>query len=661
MKIASPHTPRGRLLRELDAECALLQPPRHGNANWLAIIKVAEWEEIRDHLGPLGCSALLQTLSHFIAASIPEGDRILQTYKGEISLVVRNKSEAQLEKLLASLSRKVVRHRFVGGGEPISITPAIGFAAFTGEVGSHSSLKSAKTALAHSLAHLDLKPTPFSNLLQQPSAWQRWTLELGVPRLLRFAFHILLALLLALALPLAIYLALPAAIANTLATVVFIVTVIVLVTTATIINVEGVLSLRPEQPPDRPAEPYPKASAIIAAYLPNEAASVVATVESLLSVDYPAPLQVILAYNTPHDLPVERLLRSIAKREPRFIALRVPESTSKAQNINAALSLVDGEFTAIFDADHRPLADSFKRAWRWLSNGVDVVQGHCVVRNGRATLLSRIVAVEFEQIYAVAHPGAMRLRRYAIFGGSNGYWRTGLLREMRMRSSMLTEDIDSTMRAVCEGHRIVSDPGLISTELAPATLRGLTHQRLRWNQGWFQVSLRHLKPLLKSPNLSLRQKIGTFHLLAWREIFPWFSLQIFPVLAFWVLQAGSIYALDWQIPILLAATAYVLGTGPLQSLIAYANAAPFIRERAGWFLLHMLFVNLYSEFLALLTRVGHLRQLFGEREWRITPRSLDDTVPASPFMDPFHEGDMPPAEEVGRRRMRLLGRELQTS
>jgi cellulose synthase/poly-beta-1,6-N-acetylglucosamine synthase-like glycosyltransferase len=325
--------------------------------------------------------------------------------------------------------------------------------------------------------------------------------------------------------------------------------------------------------------------------------------------------------------------------------VRVEDSTSKAQNINAALSLVEGEFTGIFDADHRPATDSFRRAWHWLSDGADVVQGHCLVRNGSATLLSRIVAVEFEQIYAVAHPGGTRLRGYGIFGGSNGYWRTNLLREIRMQGSMLTEDIDSSMRAVCQGQRIVSDPCLISTELAPVTVRSLAHQRLRWSQGWFQVSLRHLKPLLRSKHLSLRQKIGTFYLLAWREIFPWFSLQVFPVLAYWVVKAGSISALDWAVPILLLATVYVLSTGPLQSLTAYVNAAPEMRKRPGWFLVHLLFASLYSEFLTLLARVAHLQQLFGQHEWRITPRSRDDTAPVG-NTNRLHEGHMAPPEEV---------------
>jgi cellulose synthase/poly-beta-1,6-N-acetylglucosamine synthase-like glycosyltransferase/GGDEF domain-containing protein len=641
----SPSTLRGRRLHEFDAECALLQPPRRKRANWLTIIKLAEWRELRDHLGVYGCAAILEAVSSFIGETIPDGRRLLESYDGQINLVVYDQTEEELERVLLALSRKIVSHEFTAAGETVRVTPAIGYTAFTDETMQQTRLRCAKTALDHSLVQLDLRPTAFSDLLEPPSRWQEWMLRLDVPRKVRFGFHVLLALFLALVAPFLIYMNLPTAVADVASTVVFILTVIVLVTTATLINIEGLLSLRPEQPPDDPATPYPPATAIIAAYLPNEAASVLATVEAILKVDYPAPLQVILAYNTPHELPIEGTLRALAGRDRRFVLLRVEGSTSKAQNINTALSLAKGEFVALFDADHHPAVGSFERAWRWLSHGADVVQGHCMVRNGSASLLSRIIAVEFEQIYAVAHPGGARLRGYGIFGGSNGYWRTSLLRAIRMRGSMLTEDIDSSMRVVCEGGRIVSDPHLISTELAPTTLSSLTHQRLRWNQGWFQVSLRHLKPLLTSKNLSFRQKIGCFYLLAWREIFPWFSLQVFPVLAFWLAMAGSIHNLEWTVPILLVATVYVLSTGPLQSITAFANAAPEIRKRKGWFLLHLLFANLYSEYLTLLTRVAHLRQLIGEREWRVTARAVEDTAPVSVIVDPYHEGDLPPIEE----------------
>jgi cellulose synthase/poly-beta-1,6-N-acetylglucosamine synthase-like glycosyltransferase len=203
----------------------------------------------------------------------------------------------------------------------------------------------------------------------------------------------------------------------------------------------------------------------------------------VLAQDYD-DLQVILAYNTPEDLPVENELRRLPARDPRFTALRVHGSVSKAQNVNVALAQVRGEFVAIFDADHHPAPGAFKRAWRWLANGdADVVQGHCVVRNGDDGTLQRLVAAEFEAMYAVSHPGRARLHGFGIFGGSNGYWRTPVLRLTRLRSFMLTEDIDSSMRILAAGGKIVSDPGLLSMELAPGSWSALWNQRLRWAAG----------------------------------------------------------------------------------------------------------------------------------------------------------------------------------
>ena len=184
-------------------------------------------------------------------------------------------------------------------------------------------------------------------------------------------------------------------------TYVYISVVIALVVTAYLIWVEGLQALDPGKPPEEPNEPYPPASAIIAAYLPNEADTILETIEAFLSVEYPAPLRIILAYNTPEEMPIEAQLYDIAARDPRFVPFRVAKSTSKAQNVNVALAKVRGEFVGVFDADHHPDPDSFCRAWRWLSGSeerdgedrYDVVQGHSVVRNGDATWVSRTVAV----------------------------------------------------------------------------------------------------------------------------------------------------------------------------------------------------------------------------------------------------------------------------
>jgi len=252
-----------------------------------------------------------------------------------------------------------------------------------------------------------------------------------------------------------------------------------------------------------------------------------------------------------------------------------------------------------------------------------VVQGHCVVRNGETSWVARTVAVEFESIYAVSHPGRAQLHRFGIFGGSNGYWRTSLLRQVRMHGFMLTEDIDSSLRVVRAGRRIAVDPALVSRELAPTTLPALWKQRMRWAQGWFQVSLRHLRPGLRSASLTVRQKLGFTFLLGWREIYPWLSLQVVPLLAFFGWKAGSVAQLDWLIPIFVLTTLYTLSVGPGQTWFAWRVASTEIRHRPGWFLRY-LFVStfFYTEMKNLISRVAQIKEFVGERQWTVTTRSV---------------------------------------
>ncbi|SDC49199.1 glycosyltransferase [Nocardioides lianchengensis] len=391
--------------------------------------------------------------------------------------------------------------------------------------------------------------------------------------------------------------------------------------TALTIWAESSQALDPPRPPADPG-PAPRATAVIAAYLPNEADTIVETVRAFLAQEYAGGLQVVLAYNTPFAVPVEAELEQLAADHDGLTVLKVADSTSKAQNVNAALRVAEGEFVGIFDADHHPMAGAFDRAWAWFSDTrdpVDVVQGHCVIRNGDDSALARLVAVEFEQIYAVSHPGRAQLHGFGIFGGSNGYWRTSALERIRLRGSFLTEDIEASMRVLAAGGRIVNDPGLISRELAPETPKALWKQRMRWAQGWFQVSLKHLRPILRSSRLTLRQKLGATYLLGWRELYPWIAVLAWPLIGFYAWRDGG---LDLTSPIFALVTLFVTVSGPLQTFAAWRLAAPEIRRHGRWFLgaaiANML---VYTEAKNVVARVAHLKQLRGEHQWVVTPRN----------------------------------------
>ena len=389
--------------------------------------------------------------------------------------------------------------------------------------------------------------------------------------------------------------------------------------TALTIWAECSQALEPPKLPAAPDGPSPRATAVIAAYLPNEADTIVETVRAFLDQRYSGGLQIVLAYNTPVPLDVEDDLARMGHEHPDLTVLKVPDSTSKAQNVNAALRVAEGEFVGIFDADHHPAPGSFDRAWRWIADGADVVQGHCVIRNGDDSALAKLIAVEFEQIYAVSHPGRTALYGFGIFGGSNGYWRASALEQIRLRGSFLTEDIEASMRVLDADGRIVNDPGLVSHELAPETARALWKQRMRWAQGWFQVSLRHLWPILRKPTLSLRQKLGVAYLLGWREVYPWIAMSVWPLFGFLAWRDGGF---ELGSPMFLLLTLFTTVSGPLQTLAAWRLATPELRRHPWWFvgagLANLLF---YTEAKNLVNRIAHLKQFRGEHQWVVTPRT----------------------------------------
>lgn len=604
-----------------ETERELVRTRRGGKSGVVAYLDISELSRLRERFGNRSIAQISKEITRLIGVEEQPLDVAGHDDDGRFLILMPETDSDQARRRLKALSQALASHAFLVSGERLVLTPVISFVPFDVSASTDELRERALLALDYGAAHLDLEPVRYDPKVHiaHPGKEAAWWSRLAM--MLRSPAQVVGVHALALVVPFALYVFLYR-FGIDVAVPVYIVVVASLVITGFLIWIEGLYALRPVQPPEKPASTHPPASAIIAAYLPNEAATVVETIEAFLRVEYPGPLQIILAYNTPKDMPVESILQDIARRDARFVPYRVQRSTSKAQNVNAALAEVSGEFVGVFDADHQPNPDSFSRAWRWLSNGYDVVQGHSVVRNGEESWVARMVAVEFESIYAVSHPGRARMHGFGIFGGSNGYWKTDLLRRTRMRGFMLTEDIDSALRTVEAGYKIASDPLLVSRELAPTTLKALWNQRMRWAQGWFQVSLKHLLLGLRSPKLSLRQKFGFFQLLGWREIYPWISVQIFPVIAFWAWKYGGLSNLDWFVPIFVLTTIFTLSVGPGQTLFAYLLGVPELRQHKRWFLFYLFVSSLfYTEGKNVVNRVAQAKEVTGEKKWKVTPRA----------------------------------------
>ena len=614
---------------QIEAEREIYRAGKGGKPGGLAYCEILEMARLQERLGERANREITQQLTEILLSIRHPLDLFGRDQSDRFMILIPENDQNACEKYLKELSQKISSHTFTVQDENVRLTPVIGYAIFDHENGFKPVSEKTGVALEYACSQMDLVPKVYNEearvmveKLRHVESQKKKTSPISFfMQRTRTAIQFLITLVLYLAIPYFLYWGLDK-LGLDITQVVYYIIVITLLITAIVIWVEGFLSLKVKNPPETQDLKYPPASAIIAAYMPNEASTIVETIQVFLGLEYPNNLQIILAYNTPNKLPVEQTLQQMARQDKRLVLLKVDGSESKSQNVNAAIPLVTGEFVGIFDADHHPDKGSFMRAWKWLASSCDIVQGHCLVRNHDSSFIARMVAVEFEAIYAVSHPGRTRLYGFGIFGGSNGYWKTELLRQTRMHGYMMTEDIDSSMRVTENGKTIITDPLLISRELAPGTLKALWHQRMRWSQGWFQVSLEHFRNTLFSKKLTGRQKVGAVYLLAWREIYPWISAQMFPVIAFWATKYHGLNQLNWLIPIFILTSLFTLSVGPGQALFAYLKSDKEINQHKSWFFEYFLFSSIfYTEMKNVIARIAQIKEIMGERSWRITPRT----------------------------------------
>ena len=371
-----------------------------------------------------------------------------------------------------------------------------------------------------------------------------------------------------------------------------------------------------------PKRQLPRCSLIVVAYLPNEQNIILDTLKHILmTIEKPqGGLEVILAYNSPVQLPVEDDLKHLAALYPELRLLHVKTSHSKAENLNAALQIVTGEITGILDADHRPVADCLKRTWRWLeSDWYDVVQGRNVIRNHNYNLLTKIISVEFEFLYGVSHLGRSILLDTAIFGGSNGYWRTSVLHHLQFCPDMLTEDVDISMRTLLGGYRIVNDPTIISTELAPIDIQSLWFQQKRWIQGWLEVALKYQWLFWRSDKLDVWQKLYWTMLLLYSTGFFAVGLPILLIISGLFFSNNSFPSQSHDYVWLMTVLSLVMELYQTLAVMKVKNSIS--RLCLSDLTLYWLFVPLSFVFKNIIIIAAIYDHLLGKTEWVITRRA----------------------------------------
>ncbi|KAF2792670.1 glycosyltransferase family 2 protein [Melanomma pulvis-pyrius CBS 109.77] len=377
---------------------------------------------------------------------------------------------------------------------------------------------------------------------------------------------------------------------------------------------------------------------LIVAYLPNEQDIIMdRALYALEQIDYPRDkIRINILYNTPHTIePLETELHQLTEKYSHARVIKVPNSTSKADNLNYFFTLDTGsDLIAIYDCDHYPHPNSPRWAVeRFIADPeIDIVQGRCVVFNSEDTFLTSMIAVEFDKIYAVSHPGRAAMWGFGLFCGSNGYWRTSLLRELKMDGDMLTEDIDSALRAFSRGSKTVHDLNVTSYELAPTTFPAFWKQRLRWAQGWAQASAKHFKmvynnvqdPLHPNYNRSFTARFGVLSLLLIREASYYLVTQYTClVLSFLIVKFPSSGEELWKLVYFQYPVSQWLFVISLVCLIATLWITNQVKSEFVSRKMIIIFSIQYPFYLVLSATIGlygHARQIVRYSSWNPTAR-----------------------------------------
>ncbi|KGV95437.1 glycosyl transferase 2 family protein [Burkholderia pseudomallei ABCPW 30] len=254
--------------------------------------------------------------------------------------------------------------------------------------------------------------------------------------------------------------------------------------------------------------PEPPVGLTVDVFVPtyNESVDLVRqTLLAVLRIDYPHKTWLLDDGNRDK-------MRDLARELGCEYLARAKNVHAKAGNLNHALSHSDGEFVAIFDADHAPRKDFLKKTLGYFEDPtvafVQTPQDFYNTDSFNHRASGRWLWSEQSLFFKVIQRGKDSWNA-AFFCGSCAVLRRSAVEAVGgFAVDTVTEDIHTSLRLHQKGYKSVYQPESLAFGLAPHSIDAYLSQRLRWGMGAMQVFRR--EHILTGPGLTLAQRLNYF-------------------------------------------------------------------------------------------------------------------------------------------------------
>ncbi|SPP99865.1 Glycosyl transferase family 2 [Candidatus Sulfobium mesophilum] len=277
------------------------------------------------------------------------------------------------------------------------------------------------------------------------------------------------------------------------------------------------LDNRPQFKKDKPLPPI---SVIVCAY--NEENTIKETIYSIISQEYPSPVEVIVVNDGSTDRTEEVTLRAIAENRAKNFGMRLvtlAQNGGKANALNEGLEEASHEYIVTVDADsylHKDALFNLVNHMIHSSGETVAVAGAVLVKNSRNNWITKLQEWDYFHGIAVVKRIQSLYQGTLVAQGAFSCLKRSAINECGPWRDTMGEDIVLTWGFHSRGYKVkYAENAIIFTDV-PETYKKFYRQRRRWARGLIEAFKQHPLVLVK-PRMNLP--------------FIWYNL-LFPYLDF---------------------------------------------------------------------------------------------------------------------------------